>query len=114
MAVTRCHAGDETVFKILNMRPNLRAPVVGIPADRRILGPHPFHCVGEKYLRAVQEGAGALPFLLPVPAEVLDPRNTWTDKAAYDAKARELAAKFRDNDRKFSITDAVRNAGPKA
>jgi phosphoenolpyruvate carboxykinase (ATP) len=49
-----------------------------------------------------------------VPAEVLDPRNTWSDKAAYDAKAKELATKFRDNDRKFAITDAVRNAGPKA
>ena len=50
----------------------MRAPVVGIPADRRILGPHPFHCVGEKYLRAVFEGAGALPFLLPVLGEELD------------------------------------------
>ena len=50
----------------------MRAPVVGIPADRRILGPHPFHCVGEKYLRAVVEGAGALPFLLPVLGEELD------------------------------------------
>ncbi len=50
----------------------MRAPVVGIPADRRILGPHPFHCVGEKYLRAVFEGAGALPFLLPVLGDELD------------------------------------------
>lgn len=63
-----CHAGAGKVFKILNMR----VPVVGIPADRRILGPHPFHCVGEKYLRAVQAGAGALPFLLPVLGEELD------------------------------------------
>jgi len=68
MVVARCHAGAGDVFKILNMR----APVVGIPADRRILGPHPFHCVGEKYLRAVREGAGALPFLLPVLGEELD------------------------------------------
>jgi phosphoenolpyruvate carboxykinase (ATP) len=49
-----------------------------------------------------------------VPAEVLDPRNTWKDKAAYDAKAKELAKKFRDNDGKFTITDVVRAAGPKA
>ncbi|MBL8763304.1 MAG: phosphoenolpyruvate carboxykinase (ATP) [Phycisphaerae bacterium] len=48
-----------------------------------------------------------------VPGEVLNPRNTWKSGAEYDAKARELAAKFRANDKKFDMTDAVRNAGPK-
>lgn len=32
-----------------------------------------------------------------VPSEVLNPRNTWTDKAKYDAKANELAEKFVKN-----------------
>ena len=41
-----------------------RKPLIGIPADRRILGPHPFHCVGEKYIRAVAEGADAVPVLI--------------------------------------------------
>ncbi len=48
-----------------------------------------------------------------VPSEVLDPRNTWKDKAAYDAKAKELAKKFRDNDGKFKVTPEVRAAGPR-
>ena len=42
-----------------------RKPLIGIPADRRILGPHPFHCVGEKYIAAVAEAANAIPLLIP-------------------------------------------------
>jgi putative glutamine amidotransferase len=44
-------------------------PLIGIPADRRLLGPHPFHCVGEKYIAAVAEAAGAVPVLMPVLGE---------------------------------------------
>ncbi|MFC7332568.1 gamma-glutamyl-gamma-aminobutyrate hydrolase family protein [Rhodocista pekingensis] len=40
-------------------------PPVGIPACARTLGQHPFHVVGDKYVRAVSEGAGALPLVLP-------------------------------------------------
>lgn len=32
-----------------------------------------------------------------VPQEILDPRNTWQDPAAYDAQARKLRDMFRDN-----------------
>ena len=49
-----------------------------------------------------------------VPDEILSPRKTWKDAAAYDAKAKELAAKFRANDAKFDMPDAVRRAGPRA
>jgi phosphoenolpyruvate carboxykinase (ATP) len=59
-------------------------------------------------------------FGLPIPNEVpgvpwrmLRPRNMWADGAAYDAKARQLAADFRKNDQKFQMPEAVRNAGPK-
>ncbi len=41
-------------------------PVIGIPADRRIIAPHPFHAVGEKYIEAIVAGAGGVPMLLPV------------------------------------------------
>jgi phosphoenolpyruvate carboxykinase (ATP) len=45
---------------------------------------------------------------------VLDPRNTWADKVAYDTKAHDLAARFRANDAKFAMTPEVRAAGPSA
>ena len=48
-----------------------------------------------------------------VPANVLDPRNTWADPAAYDVKALDLAKRFRANDAKFDLSDAVRAAGPR-
>jgi putative glutamine amidotransferase len=46
------------------MRP--RTPIVGIPCDHRMVGKHPFHMVGEKYITAVRDGAGAVPMLIPV------------------------------------------------
>jgi len=36
-----------------------------------------------------------------VPSELLDPRRTWRDPAAYDAKARELQARFEQNFARF-------------
>jgi putative glutamine amidotransferase len=46
-------------------------PLIGIPADRRMVGDHPFHMVGEKYARAVMEAAGAVPLFIPSLAEEL-------------------------------------------
>lgn len=55
-----------------------------------------------------------LPEAVPgVPAEVLNPRNTWSDGAAYDAQAKKLAKLFRENDAKFEMPEAVRGAGPR-
>jgi phosphoenolpyruvate carboxykinase (ATP) len=49
-----------------------------------------------------------------VPNEVLDPRGTWPDHAAYDAQAKKLAEMFRSNFTKFGDTaEDIRNAGPK-
>ena len=48
-----------------------------------------------------------------VPSEVLLPKNTWTDGAAYDAQAKKLAAMFRENAAKFAMDEAVMGAGPR-
>jgi putative glutamine amidotransferase len=46
-------------------------PLIGIPADRRMVGDHAFHMVGEKYARAVMDAAGGVPVLIPSLAEEL-------------------------------------------
>ena len=49
-----------------------------------------------------------------VPDELLDPRTTWKDTAAYDAQAQRLAALFRKNFEQFAelVPGSVREAGP--
>jgi putative glutamine amidotransferase len=42
-----------------------KRPVIGLPADRRMIGHHPFHAVGDKYLRAVVEAADCMPLVIP-------------------------------------------------
>ncbi len=40
-------------------------PVIAVSACRRFLDPHPFHVVGEKYLNALIDAAGVLPWIVP-------------------------------------------------
>ncbi|MCC6572588.1 MAG: phosphoenolpyruvate carboxykinase (ATP) [Planctomycetes bacterium] len=51
-----------------------------------------------------------------VPPEVLDPRSTWKDKAAYDKQAAALAKLFTDNFEQFKsgVAPDIASAGPKA
>jgi phosphoenolpyruvate carboxykinase (ATP) len=58
---------------------------------------------------------GMIPLSCPgVPSEVLKPRNTWQDKAAYDTQASKLAAMFIKNFEQFAegVTPEVLQAGP--
>jgi phosphoenolpyruvate carboxykinase (ATP) len=49
-----------------------------------------------------------------VPSEVLNPRNTWEDKDAYDRAAANLARMFRENfaDYESYVTDDVKAVNP--
>jgi phosphoenolpyruvate carboxykinase (ATP) len=47
-----------------------------------------------------------------VDARLLDPRSTWVDPEAYDVKAKELAAMFRENFKRFD-DPALAESGPR-
>ena len=58
-----------------------------------------------------------VPVAVPgVPGEVLTPRQTWADPAAYDAQARKLATMFRENFEQYrsQVPHTVAAAGPTA
>lgn len=55
-----------------------------------------------------------IPLTVPgVPAEILQPRATWTDSDAYDAQASRVAQMFRTNFEQIAAPPGVRDAGPR-
>ena len=49
-----------------------------------------------------------------VPSNLLNPRNAWADKGAYDRAAADLCGRFAKNFEQFDAPEEVRAAGPKA
>ena len=50
-----------------------------------------------------------------VPSKILDPRSTWQDTAAYDAKSRGLALQFLQNFEKYAtgVSEEILQAAPR-
>ena len=49
-----------------------KRPIVGIPACIKMLGEHPFHAVGAKYVNAILNVADCIPLILPAVGEKQD------------------------------------------
>lgn len=43
--------------------------VIGLVADCKMIGLHPFHALGDKYIRGITEGMNAIPLLIPAMRE---------------------------------------------
>jgi putative glutamine amidotransferase len=52
-----------------------RLPIVGFPCDYRMMGRHPFHMAGDKYIKAVRESTGAVTLLIPVLTNPIPPED---------------------------------------
>ncbi len=48
-----------------------------------------------------------------IDANLLNPRNTWSDKHEYDRMAKKLALEFTKNFERFDVPEEIVNAGPK-
>lgn len=53
------------------MQETKQKPLVGVVADVKFIAPHPFHTVGDKYLRALVQAADVVPVLIPALTDIV-------------------------------------------
>ncbi len=85
-----------------------------IPATRAIVSAIVNHALDDVQYETLPGFNLAIPTNVPgVESQVLNPRHTWADKNQHDKFAKELMAKFIENFKKFDVSDAIKNAGPR-
>ena len=90
---------------------------ISLPYTRAMVGAALEGALADSPMRIDPVFGVEVPTTVPgVPAGVLDPRSTWADGAAYDAKAHELARMFRENFEQYAqgVDERIIAAGPRA
>lgn len=116
LLLKRLQSSDATVYLVntgWTGGPYGQGERFSIPATRAVI-----HAILTHQLKTAEcEQLPGFNFAVPkalsgVDARQLNPKQTWADPQAYEAKAQELMQKFIDNFKKFDVRAEIRQAGP--